>query len=73
MKTDILTNVHSTADEYYETQVVKPTTKDTHAAQLELDEDEYFPLQPIEKKLCAYTFGLGVVLMAVFILVFEII
>ncbi|WP_071141806.1 hypothetical protein [Acidaminococcus timonensis] len=72
MERDILTNVHSAADEYYERQVVKPTTARVHAVQLDQDAEEYFPLQPIEKKLCAYSLGLGLVLMAVFILFFEV-
>lgn len=63
MERDILTNVHSAADEYYERQVVKPTTARVHAVQLDQDAEEYFPLQPIEKKLCAYSLGLGLVLM----------
>lgn len=31
----------------------------------ELQKMEYEPLEPIEKKLCAYGFGLGVVLLVV--------
>lgn len=71
MKTEVLTNVHSAADEYYEQQVVKPTTARVHAVQLDQDAEEYFPLQPIEKKLCAYSLGLGLGLMGVFIFFFE--
>ena len=51
---------------------MKPTTARVHAVQLDQDAEEYFPLQPIEKKLCAYSLGLGLVLMAVFILFFEV-
>lgn len=32
--------------------------------------EEYFPLTPIEKKLCAISFGSGVVLLAVFLAAF---
>ena len=35
-------------------------------------EPEWFDLQPIEKKLCAYSLGLGLGLLAVFILLFEV-
>ena len=35
-------------------------------------EDEWFDLQPIEKKLCGYSFGLGIALLIVFILAFEV-
>nr|WP_320147629.1 hypothetical protein [uncultured Anaeromusa sp.] len=35
-------------------------------------ETEWFDLQPIEKKLCAYSLGLGLGLLAVFILLFEV-
>ena len=46
MESEILTNVHSTADQYYERQVVRPTGAKVHAAQLEADEEEYFPSSP---------------------------
>ena len=62
----------STADEYYYNQTVTPTDAATHTGQLERDADEYFPLQPIEKKLCAYSLGLGLGLMALFIVIFEV-
>ena len=71
MESEILTNVHSTADQYYEKQVVRPTGARVHAAELDTDEEEYFPLQPIEKKLCAWSLGVGLTLMAGFIGVFE--
>lgn len=44
----------------------------THAAELDADADAYFPLQPIEKKLCAYSLGLGLGLMACFVVLFEV-
>lgn len=47
-----ITSAASTADEYYYNQTVTPTDAATHTGQLERDADEYFPLQPIEKKLC---------------------
>ena len=53
-------------------QTVTPTDAATHTGQLERDADEYFPLQPIEKKLCAYSLGLGLGLMALFIVIFEV-
>lgn len=37
-----------------------------------LDEDEWYDLLPVEKKLIAYTFGLGVVLMVIFVLTFKV-
>lgn len=57
---------------YYYNQTVTPTDAATHTGQLERDADEYFPLQPIEKKLCAYSLGLGLGLMALFIIIFEV-
>lgn len=63
-----ITSAASTADEYYYNQTVTPTDAATHTGQLERDADEYFPLQPIEKKLCAYSLGL----MALFIVIFEV-
>ncbi len=38
-----------------------------------LQEEEWFDLQPIEKKLCAYSLGLGIILLFVFIIIFEVI
>lgn len=40
--------------------------------EIQVQEQEWFDLQPIEKKLCAYSFGLGIVLLVIFIFVFEI-
>lgn len=37
-----------------------------------LDEDEWYDLLPVEKKLIGYTFGLGMVLMVIFVLVFKV-
>jgi len=37
-----------------------------------LEAEEWFELLPIEKKLLAWTFGLGIVLLVVFILVFKV-
>lgn len=67
-----ITSSASTADEYYYKQTVAPTDAATHTDQLGRDVDEYFPLQPIEKKLCAYSLGLGLGLMALFIIIFEV-
>lgn len=33
--------------------------------------EEYFPLTPVEKKLCAISFGAGVVLLAIFLGIFR--
>lgn len=71
MAHEAITSYSSTADQFYNKQINDPTTKDVHDHQLDIDEDEYFDLQPIEKKLCAYSLGLGLVLMAVFIVAFE--
>lgn len=65
---ELITSVKSTADEYYHKQSVAPTD----AAELDADADAYFPLQPIEKKLCAYSLGLGLGLMACFVILFEV-
>ncbi|KJR44579.1 hypothetical protein UF75_5041 [Desulfosporosinus sp. I2] len=37
-----------------------------------LAEDEWYDLLPVEKKLISITFGLGVVLMVVFVLAFKV-
>ena len=39
--------------------------------ELQQQEQEWFDLKPIEKKLCAYSFGLGIILLVIFISVFE--
>ena len=67
-----ITSSASTADEFYHKNVHGATAKGTNAIELEQDADAYFPLQPIEKKLCAYSFGLGIVLLVLFIIAFEI-
>lgn len=71
MAHEAITSYSSTADQFYNKQINDPTTKDVHDHQFDIDEDEYFDLQPNEKKLCAYSLGLGLVLMAVFIVAFE--
>jgi hypothetical protein len=38
-----------------------------------LEEDQWFDLQPIEKKLCAYSLGLGILFLFVCIVLFEVI
>ena len=40
-------------------------------AQAEMEE-AWFPLQPIEIKMLTYTFGLGIVLLVIFIIVFGV-
>jgi hypothetical protein len=35
-------------------------------------EDQWFPLQPIEIKMLTYTFGLGIVLLVIFLVVFGV-
>lgn len=67
-----ITSSASTADEFYHKNVHGATSKGTNAIELDQDADAYFPLQPIEKKLCAYSFGLGIVLLVLFIIAFEI-
>ncbi|MBP1759749.1 MAG: hypothetical protein H6Q63_666 [Firmicutes bacterium] len=37
-----------------------------------LAEDEWYDLLPVEKKLISYSFGLGLVLMVIFIMVFKV-
>ncbi len=37
-----------------------------------LAEDEWYDLLPVEKKLISITFGLGVVLMVIFVLAFKV-
>ena len=67
-----LHRANPTADAYYYKQAHQQISQQVQEAGLESDADEYFELQPIEKKLCAYSLGLGLILLAVFILVFEI-
>lgn len=71
MATDTYTHRLPQADEYYEKHVYNDVSTDVNRQELASDRDDYFPLQPIEKKLCGITFGLGVVLMALFVLSFE--
>lgn len=50
---------------------VQPTTPDTEAMEEEMVE-EWFDLLPIEKKLIGYSLGLGIFLLAIFVLVFRV-
>ena len=72
MASHTITSSSSTADEYYYKHTNNQISKETNQAQLANDADEYFELQPIEKKLCAYSLGLGIFLMVIFILSFEV-
>lgn len=67
-----ITSSASTADEFYAKHANNEVSRGTNAIELDQDRDAYFPLQPIEKKLCAYSFGLGIVLLVLFIIAFEI-
>jgi hypothetical protein len=40
--------------------------------EIRTQDQEWFDLQPIEKKLCGYSLGLGIILLIVFVLVFEV-
>lgn len=71
MATNTITSSKSTADEYYYKHTNNQISKQTNQSQLDADADEYFELQPIEKKLCAYSLGLGIFLMVIFIISFE--
>lgn len=42
------------------------------AAQTLPEEEEWFDLLPIEKKLISYSLGLGIVLLVIFIFVFKV-
>jgi len=66
-----LTHSDLTADELYELHSSSAFSIKTSEGEISQDEDEYFPLQPIEKKLCAASLGLGLTLLAFFVLVFE--
>lgn len=37
-----------------------------------LAEDEWYDLLPVEKKLISFSLGLGIVLMAIFVIVFKV-
>lgn len=41
-------------------------------AQSELEVDEWYDLLPVEKKLITYSLGLGLVLLAIFIVIFGV-
>lgn len=72
MATNSITSSASTADEYYYKHTNNQISKQTNQTQLDNDADEYFELQSIEKKLCAYSLGLGILLMVIFIISFEV-
>lgn len=72
MATNSITSSASTADEYYYKHTNNQISKQTNQTQLDNDADKYFELQPIEKKLCAYSLGLGILLMVIFIISFEV-
>lgn len=37
-----------------------------------LAEDEWYPLLPVEKKLISITFGLGIIFLIIFVIVFKV-
>lgn len=41
--------------------------------EIQKQEEEWFDLKPIEKKLCAYSLGLGIVLLIFFVILFEVV
>ncbi|MCL6560681.1 MAG: hypothetical protein K6U74_18185 [Firmicutes bacterium] len=47
-------------------------TEQPISAQAALEEDEWYELLPIEKKLITYSLGLGIILLIVFIFAFGI-
>ena len=49
-----------------------PSQQSSVNVQEVLAEDEWYDLLPVEKKLISITFGLGVVLMVVFVLAFKV-
>lgn len=54
------------------TQELPVATVISFQEKAEAKDQEWFDLLPIEKKLCGYTFGVGVGLLAVFIFAFEV-
>ena len=42
-------------------------------AKPELEVDEWYDLLPIEKKLIGYSLGLGIILLAIFIVAFDVV
>lgn len=48
-----------------------PVRADEHV-EIQKQEQEWFDLKPIEKKLCGYSLGLGIILLVIFILIFEV-
>lgn len=59
------------ADTNVSTTALAPKRPNVHE-EIQLQEQEWFDLQPIEKKLIGYSFGLGIVLLVIFTLVFEV-
>ncbi len=59
------------ADTNLNTNVSTPARPDMHK-EIPIRDEEWFDLQPIEQKLCGYSFGLGIALLFLFIFVFEI-
>lgn len=54
-----------------ETAKIQPTAPNTEAMEEEMVE-EWFDLLPIEKKLIGYSLGLGIFLLAVFVIIFRV-
>lgn len=54
------------------TQELPVATVISFQEKAEAKDQEWFDLLPIEKKLCGYTLGVGVALLAVFIFTFEV-
>ena len=71
MATELTSRQLPQADEYYYKQTNNHISRKDNETEIGADADAYFPLQPIEKKLCAYTFGLGIVLLFVFVILFK--
>ena len=72
MASELISHRLPQADEYYYKQTNNHISCRDHETEIGADADAYFPLQPIEKKLCAYTFGLGIVLLFVFVILFKV-
>lgn len=60
------------ADEYYYKQTNNHITPRDNEIETGADAGAYFPIQPIEKKLCAYTSGLGIILLFIFVIIFKV-
>ena len=70
MATELTSRQLPQADEYYYKQTNNHISRRDN--ETEIGADAYFPLQPIEKKLCAGTFGLGIVLLFIFVILFKV-